>query len=113
MANTALRFFRGANAPATPAMGMIWFNTSLNLIQVYNGSEWEKYGKVQDVTFSDLKLNVKKSDGTEFTLDFSDVASANGVNASFADLKSGSETISIKGTPALFKSIKLPLPYGS
>lgn len=87
MANTALRFFRGANAPATPAMGMIWFNTSLNLIQVYNGSEWEKYGKVQDVTFSDLKLNVKKSDGTEFTLDFSDVASANGVNASFADLK--------------------------
>lgn len=87
MANTALRFFRGANAPATPAMGMIWFNTSLNLIQVYNGSEWEKYGKVQDVTFSELKLNVKKSDGTEFTLDFSDVASANGVNASFADLK--------------------------
>lgn len=87
MANTALRFFRGANAPATPATGMIWFNTSLNLIQVYNGSEWEKYGKVQDVTFSELKLNVKKSDGTEFTLDFSDVASANGVNASFADLK--------------------------
>lgn len=87
MANTALRFFRGANAPTSPATGMIWFNTTLNLIQVYNGSEWEKYGKVQDVTFSDLKLNVKKSDGTEFTLDFSDVASANGVNASFADLK--------------------------
>lgn len=87
MANTALRFFRGANAPATPVMGMIWFNTALNLIQVYNGTEWEKYGKVQDVTFDKLKLNVKKSDGTEFTLDFSDVASANGVNASFADLK--------------------------
>ena len=87
MANTALRFFRGASAPASPATGMIWFNTALNLIQVYNGSDWEKYGKVQDVTFDKLKLNVKKSDGTEFTLDFSDVASANGVNASFADLK--------------------------
>ena len=86
--NVALGFFRGANAPANPVKGMIWFNTALNVIEVYNGeNKWEQYGKVADVTFDKLKLNVKKSDGTEFTLDFSDVASANGVNATFADLK--------------------------
>ena len=87
MTNTALKFFRGANAPESAVKGAIWFNTALNIIEVYTGSKWEKYGNVQDVTFNDLKLNVKKSDGSEFTLDFSDVASANGVNASFASLK--------------------------
>lgn len=86
MANTNLRFFRGAVAPETPAKGMIWFNTALNLIQVYTGSAWEKYGNVQDVTFKDLKLNVKKADGTEFTLDFSDVASATGTEVKFTQL---------------------------
>ena len=86
MANTNLRFFRGAAAPETPVKGMIWFNTTLNLIQVYTGSDWEKYGNVQDVTFKDLKLNVKKADGTEFTLDFSDVASATGTEVKFTQL---------------------------
>lgn len=87
MANTRLKFYRGALAPANPTPGTIWFNTTLNLVEIYTGAEsWEKYGNVQDVTFNELKLNVKKADGTEFTLDFSDVASATGTEVKFTQL---------------------------
>lgn len=86
MAKTSLRFYRGNSAPATPASGMIWFNTELNLIKVYNGTDWENYGRVQDVTFEDLVLKVTKADGTAFSLNFSDVASATQTGATFEKL---------------------------
>lgn len=86
MAKTSLRFYRGSAAPKTPTTGMIWFNTELNLIKVYNGTEWENYGKVQDVTFDNLILKVTKADGTAFSLDFTDVASATQTGATFEKL---------------------------
>lgn len=86
MAKTSLRFYRGSSAPKTPTTGMIWFNTELNLIKVYNGTEWENYGKVQDVTFDNLILKVTKADGTAFSLDFTDVASATQTGATFEKL---------------------------
>lgn len=86
MAKTSLRFYRGSVAPKTPTTGMIWFNTELNLIKVYNGTEWENYGKVQDVTFDNLILKVTKADGTAFSLDFTDVASATQTGATFEKL---------------------------
>ena len=86
MAKTSLRFYRGSAAPKTPTTGMIWFNTELNLIKVYNGTEWENYGKVQDVTFDNLILTVTKADGTAFSLDFTDVASATQTGATFEKL---------------------------
>ena len=39
MTNTALKFFRGANAPESAVKGTIWFNTALNIIEVYTGSK--------------------------------------------------------------------------
>ena len=86
MAKTSLRFYRGSVAPKTPITGMVWFNTELNLIKVYNGTEWENYGKVQDVTFDNLILKVTKADGTAFSLDFTDVASATQTGATFEKL---------------------------
>jgi hypothetical protein len=65
---------------------MIWFNTELNLIKVYNGTEWENYGRVQDVTFDNLVLKVTKADGSTFSLDFTDVASATQTGATFKQL---------------------------
>ena len=88
MTDTALRFFRGAKAPENAVKGTIWFNTELNNIQIcLGGDNWEKYGKVQDVVFDGSKLVVKKSDNTNVTLDFSDVASASGTTATFDLLK--------------------------
>lgn len=86
MAKTSLRFYRGSAAPKTPTTGMVWFNTELNLIKVYNGNTWENYGKVQDVTFDNLILKVTKADGTAFSLDFTDVASATQTGATFEKL---------------------------
>lgn len=86
MAKTSLRFYRGSAAPKTPTTGMIWFNTELNLIKVYNGTDWENYGRVQDVTFDNLILKVTKADGTAFSLDFTDVASATQTGATFEKL---------------------------
>lgn len=86
MAKTSLRFYRGSAAPKTPTTGMVWFNTELNLIKVYNGTDWENYGRVQDVTFDNLILKVTKADGTAFSLDFTDVASATQTGATFEKL---------------------------
>lgn len=88
MTDTALRFFRGAIAPKDAVKGTIWFNTELNNIQIcLGGDNWEKYGKVQDVVFDGSKLVIKKSDDTNVTLDFTDVASASGTTATFNLLK--------------------------
>jgi hypothetical protein len=88
MTDTALRFFRGATAPKDAVKGTIWFNTELNNIQIcLGGDNWEKYGKVQDVVFDGSKLVIKKSDDTNVTLDFTDVASASGTTATFNVLK--------------------------
>lgn len=83
---TPLKFYRGSEAPQTLTKGTIWFDTAVNVIKVYTGSDWEKYGKVQDVTFQDLVLTVTKSDGSTFSLNFTDVASATGTNATFEKL---------------------------
>ena len=89
MTDTALRFFRGAEAPENAVKGTIWFNTELNNIQIcLGGDNWEKYGNIQDVVFDGSKLVIKKSDSTKnITLDFTDVASASGTTATFNVLK--------------------------
>lgn len=74
-----LKFYRKSTAPASPAAGAIWFNTSDKTIQVYTGSGWEKYaGNLKDATWSTDKrtLTITKHDGSSIALDFSDMASA-------------------------------------
>ena len=65
MANL-LKFYRGATAPATPEVGMIWFNNVTetvdgvaqvkNLIKVYTPTGWEVYG----TTDADLQAVVAR-----------------------------------------------------
>lgn len=86
---TALRFFKGTTAPATPAAGMIWFNTTNNVIEVYNGSAWEEFcGNIQvkDVKFENNVLTITPREGNATTLDFTDVASASQTMAVFTKL---------------------------
>jgi hypothetical protein len=80
MATTnSLKFYRKSTAPSSPVAGAIWFNTTDKTIQIYTGTEWEKYaGNLKDATWSSDKktLTITKYDGSSLALDFSDMASA-------------------------------------
>lgn len=75
-----LKFYRKSTAPTEGlAAGAIWFNTTDKTIQIYTGTEWEKYaGNLKDATWSTDKktLTITKHDGSSIALDFSDMASA-------------------------------------
>ena len=78
MANTILKFYRGA-APSAPAAGMIWFDKANSTIKVYTGTAWESYaGKLIDATWDEKKkaLTLVKQDGSTHEISFADVASA-------------------------------------
>ena len=78
MANTILKFYRGA-APSSPAAGMIWFDKENSTIKVYTGNEWESYaGKLIDATWNEATkaLTLVKQDGSSHEISFKDVASA-------------------------------------
>lgn len=81
--NKQLKFFKGANAPAAPAAGMIWFCTTDRTIRVYTGTEWEKYSGLVNAEWvaADKKLNITSANGTVTTLDLSDCASASDISS--------------------------------
>lgn len=80
MATTnALKFYRKSSAPTNVAAGAIWFDTVNKTIQIYTGTEWEKYaGNLKDAVWSSDKktLTITKHDGSSINLNFSDMASA-------------------------------------
>lgn len=72
-----LKFYRKNVAPASPAVGAIWFNTTNKTIQIYTNTGWETYtGNINDATWENNILTITKHDGTPITLNFSDMASA-------------------------------------
>lgn len=100
MANTNLKFYRGA-APVAPAAGMIWFDKANSTIKVYSGTAWESYaGKLIDATWDETKkaLTLVKQDGTSSEINFSDVASANALTNEIADRKAGDTALEEKIT---------------
>lgn len=78
-----IKFYKGKNAPAAPAAGMIWFCTADRTIHVYTGTEWEKYAGLVNAEWvaADKKLNITSANGTVTTLDLSDCASASDISA--------------------------------
>lgn len=81
--NNQIKFYKGQNAPAAPAAGMIWFCTADRTIRVYTGTEWEKYAGLVNAEWvsADKKLNITSANGTVTTLDLSDCASASDISA--------------------------------
>lgn len=73
-----LKFYRKSTTPTKDLVaGAIWFNTSDKTIQIYTGSEWEKYaGNLNNATWANNTLTITKHDGSSIALDFSDMASA-------------------------------------
>ena len=78
-----IKFYKGQNAPAAPAAGMIWFCTADRTIRVYTGSEWEKYAGLVDANWNgtDKLLTITNAAGTQTQLDLSDCASASDISA--------------------------------
>lgn len=68
--NTAIKFYKGASAPASPAAGVIWFNTKNRTIQVYTGTAWEIYTGLVDATYANNALTITKAVGDPLVLDF-------------------------------------------
>lgn len=69
--------------------GKIYFETSTGLIKVAkSATEVEVFGsQVKDATYSGNILTITKTDGSNITLNFSDIASASGVMAVFEEIK--------------------------
>lgn len=84
MAN--LKFFKAAyseNGPANAAVGAVWFDTTNRLIKVkLADSTWQAYSGLQNAEWLEAtkQLQLTKADGTKFTVDLSDVASATALN---------------------------------
>lgn len=81
-----IKFFKQSAAPENVA-GNIWFDKSTNLIKVGNGTSWEEFGGVVDAKFENSVLTIRKANDVAFTLDFSDVASAENVNSLLGTLR--------------------------
>lgn len=84
MAN--LKFFKAAyseNGPANAAVGAVWFDTTNRLIKVkLADGTWQAYSGLQNAEWLEAtkQLQLTKADGTKFTVDLSDVASATALN---------------------------------
>ena len=96
--NIKLRFFRNTGIPENPNQGDIVFNPQTKRISICtnaNAKTFEEYGgEVQNAVFENSQLTITKKDGSSFTLDFSDVASATDVSKVVGGLK---ETVSNQG----------------
>lgn len=88
--NNQIKFYKGQNAPAAPAAGMIWFSTLDRTIRVYTGTEWEKYAGLVDASWNgtDKKLVITNAAGTTTTLDLSDCASASDISVRLTTINS-------------------------
>ena len=97
--NIKLRFFRNTGIPENPNQGDIVFNPQTKRISICTDAgakTFEEYGgEVQNAVFENSKLTITKKDGSSFTLDFTDVASASDVTKVVGGLK---EIVDNQGT---------------
>lgn len=97
--NIKLRFFRNTGIPENPNQGDIVFNPQTKRISICTDASaktFEEYGgEVQNAVFENSKLTITKKDGSSFTLDFTDVASASDVTKVVGGLK---EIVDNQGT---------------
>lgn len=86
--NTSLvKFGYAINKDASTASGFITFDSGKQAIYVGDGTTANLVtSSVKDATFENSVLTITKIDGNEYTLDFSDVASASGVSMNFKAL---------------------------
>ena len=90
----------------TPLEGYIWFNTDDRTIQLYKGTNWEKYSGIIDAKFENSILTITPAVGNAVTVNLSDMASASTLStlsSNFNNLQTNFNTLSgefntVKGT---------------
>lgn len=85
-----VKFGKLATVPSSGlTAGKIYFETSTGLIKVATSdTAVETFGgKIKDATYSDNILTITKTDGSNLTLNFSDIASASAVMEVFKEIK--------------------------
>lgn len=79
---TLVQFGYGFDVETSKTSGLISFDSSRQAIYVGDGANANLVSSgVKDATYADSVLTITKIDGTTYTLDFSDVASAAGVSS--------------------------------
>lgn len=95
-----LKFFKGASAPSTAAIGAVWFDTTNRLINVKvaatGDNQWEAYSGLQNASWIEASktLRLVKANGENLDINLSDVASAQALSTlttNFNNLKSAFE----------------------
>lgn len=89
MAIKPIKFYKSASAPAAAVIGSVWFDTTNRLIKVRVAesgdlqAQWQSYSGLQNASWNEASksLILTKADGTTFTVNLSDVASASALTA--------------------------------
>lgn len=82
-----LKFYKSASAPTAAAIGSVWFDTANRLISVRvaesGENQWQSYSGLQNARWDETSkaLVLTKADGTNLTVNLSDVASASALSA--------------------------------
>ena len=85
---TLVQFGYGFDASTSKTAGMLSFDSSKQAIYVGDGTKANLVSSgVKDATYADSVLTIFKIDGTQYKLDFSDVASAAGVSSLLGNLR--------------------------
>lgn len=81
MATQPFKLIRKSTEPSNPAVGTLWFDSSVRAIKVYTAGGWEVYAGIMDAAIVEENLVLTKADGTKVTVDFNDCASAEALAA--------------------------------
>lgn len=82
-----IKFYKSSVAPSAAVIGSVWFDTTNRLINVRvaesGENQWQSYSGLQNATWNESAkaLILTKADGTNLTVNLSDVASASALTA--------------------------------
>lgn len=57
-----------ANRPNSPALGMMRFNTSINTVEIYNGSSWRRMGYAKSVSLAGVPSTLNETTNRTATI---------------------------------------------
>lgn len=82
-----IKFYKSSVAPSAAVIGSVWFDTTNRLINVRvaesGENQWQSYSGLQNASWNEASksLILTKADGTNLTVNLSDVASASALTA--------------------------------
>lgn len=116
MAQPKILFYKGVSAPSasTHGIGTLWFDKTNRVLKVRvavagTASDWEQYaGKIDDIQLANGIMTIQKADGTNYTINLTDIASAGAVKDALdaLDAKISANDTAIKANAAAIATEK-------